>query len=183
MRFQKIGSLSLITLTITLLVGGFSTAALSQNQPDSLSQPDGLSWDAVVKAIANNSPSSNNSYSPSTKQDLSNEEILLETEGALEDNDLVLPQDGSFYDEHTFEGRAGQPVAIDLESSDFDTFLILFDPQGQVVGQHDDISQDNLNSTLNVTLPADGTYTVVANGFDSNSKGQYRLTIRTPTQP
>lgn len=170
MRFHKIGSISLITLLMTLFIGGLGSVALSQKQPSELSGNR-------MKAIA---PSAQTL--PNTKQNQSNEQIILDIQGALEEGDLVLPQDGSLYDEHTFEGRAGQSVAIDLESDDFDTFLILLDPQERIVGQHDDVSQSNLNSTLNVTLPVDGTYTVVANGFDSNSRGGYRLLIRTPTQ-
>lgn len=170
MRFHKIGSISLITLLMTLLIGGLGSVALSQKQPSGLSGN-------TIKAIA---PSAQTL--PNTKQNQSNEQIILDIQGALEEGDLVLPQDGSLYDEHTFEGRAGQSVAIDLESADFDTFLILLDPQEQIVGQHDDVSQDNFNSTLNVSLPVDGTYTVIANGFDSNSRGRYQLLIRTPTQ-
>ncbi|MBD2055089.1 PPC domain-containing protein [Oculatella sp. FACHB-28] len=170
MRFHKIGSISLVTLLMTLLIGGLGSVALSQKQPSGLSGN-------MIKAIA---PSAQTL--PNTKQNQSNEQIILDIQGALEEGDLVLPQDGSLYDEHTFEGRAGQSVAIDLESADFDTFLILLDPQERIVGQHDDVSQDNFNSTLNVTLPVDGTYTVIANGFDSNSRGRYQLLIRTPTQ-
>jgi hypothetical protein len=176
MRFQKIGSIGLVTLLMTLLVGGLGSVALSQKQPISQKQPSELSGD-LVKAIA---PAAQTS--PNAKQNQSNEQIILDIEGALENGDLVLPQDGSLYDEHTFEGRAGQSVAIDLESADFDTFLILLDPEERIVGQHDDVSQGNFNSTLNVTLPVDGTYTVIANGFDSNSRGRYQLLIRTPTR-
>lgn len=169
MRFQKIGSISLITLLMTLLIGGFGSVALSQEQSNTLSGD-------TAKAIATSAQPL-----PNAKQNQSTEQIILDVEGALEDGDLVLPQDGSLYDEHTFEGRAGQSVAIDLESDDFDTFLILLDPQERIVGQHDDISESNFNSTLNVTLPVDGTYTVIANGFDSNSRGRYRLLVRTST--
>lgn len=176
MRLQKIGSVSLITLLMTLFLGGLGSVALSQKQPIFQKQSSSLSGN-IVKAIAPSAQTSLNA-----KQNQSNEQIILDIEGALENGDLVLPQDGSLYDEHTFEGRAGQSVAIDLESGDFDTFLILLDPEERIVGQHDDVSQDNLNSTLNVTLPVDGTYTVIANGFDSNSRGRYQLLIRTPTR-
>ncbi|NJO75232.1 MAG: hypothetical protein HC833_16575 [Leptolyngbyaceae cyanobacterium RM1_406_9] len=169
MRFQKIGSIGLITLLTTLLMGGLGSVALSQKQPNGLSGN-------TVKAIASTQTL------PNAKQNQSNEQILLDIEGELGDGDQVLPQDGSLYDEHTFEGLAGQSVAIDLESDDFDTFLILLDPQERIVGQHDDVSQNDLNSTLNVTLPVDGTYTIIANGFDSNSRGRYRLLVRTPIQ-
>jgi hypothetical protein len=172
MRLDKVSFLSFLTLLIIFLVSGFSHVALSQ-------PPDGTSETAwqETKAIALRSQAQTR-----PAETRSGEQTLLQVEGVLAEGSLVLPQDGSLYNEHTFEGRAGQSVAIDLESDEFDTFLILLDPEEQVVEQHDDVSQGNLNSTLNVTLPVDGTYTVIANGFDSSSRGRYRLTVRTPTQ-
>ncbi|MEO0409533.1 MAG: hypothetical protein AAF289_19500, partial [Cyanobacteria bacterium P01_A01_bin.135] len=54
--------------------------------------------------------------------------LLLQAEGTLTESDPVVPEDGSFYDLHTFEGEAGQRVAIAMESREFDTFLWLFAP-------------------------------------------------------
>lgn len=112
-------------------------------------------------------------------------EILLQVEGVLEGGDSVL-NDGSLYDAHTFEGRAGQTVAITLESIDFDTFLLLGDSEGNELARNDDIDTEeyNYHSFLTLTLPADGTYQVWANGLDVTSRGRYRLTVvkTTPEQ-
>jgi len=103
---------------------------------------------------------------------------LLQTEGTLETGDTVLSDDGSLYDVHTFEGRAGQTVIISLESTQFDTYLLLLSPRGDVIAQNDDVSQGNLNSAIAITLPETGTYQVIANSYDSTGRGNYRLTVR-----
>lgn len=103
--------------------------------------------------------------------------VVLQEEGALEDGDSVLESDSSLYDVYTFEGQEGQSVTVNLSSTDFDTYLLLIDPEDQLLEQNDDQAQDNMNSSLTVTLPSDGTYTVVANGFDSNSRGSYNVEV------
>jgi tetratricopeptide (TPR) repeat protein len=113
-----------------------------------------------------------------TKQAHGSITMLLKTEGALEEGDSTL-DDGSLYDTHTVEGKAGQTIAITLESSDFDTFLVLLDDEGREVARNDDINTEagNYHSFIVVTLPSDGVYTIWANGFDSSSRGRYILTI------
>ncbi|TVQ15313.1 MAG: CHAT domain-containing protein, partial [Leptolyngbya sp. DLM2.Bin27] len=111
--------------------------------------------------------------------------LLLQVEGVLEEGDGVL-DDGSLYDAHTFTGQAGQTVAITLESIEFDTFLLLRDSEGNELARNDDIDADgyNYHSFIALTLPADGTYQVWANGRDAASRGRYRLTVveTTPEQ-
>ncbi|NJO41469.1 MAG: trypsin-like serine protease [Cyanobacteria bacterium CRU_2_1] len=104
--------------------------------------------------------------------------VLLEDEGMLGPNSQVLESDGSLYEEYTFEGDAGQTVTISMESGDFDTYLILLGPDEQVVGQNDDASPSTLNSLLIVTLPATGTYRIIANSYDRSGQGAYTLVVR-----
>jgi len=110
----------------------------------------------------------------------SNEEplALLEIEGILEDGDRLLPVDDSLYDLYTFRGTAGQVVRVELESDDFDPYLFLIAPDGQQLAENDDISRDNRNSALRLTLPVNGTYSVLVNSYDPDSRGRYRLVIR-----
>ena len=104
-------------------------------------------------------------------------EVILEQEGMLNDGDLVLPSDESIYDEHTFEGNEGQVVNVILESPDFDTYLAVFSPTGELLGEHDDISQKNTNSQLTITLPVTGTYRVIVNSYDKTGRGKYNLQV------
>ncbi|WP_293191991.1 MULTISPECIES: PPC domain-containing protein [unclassified Microcoleus] len=82
------------------------------------------------------------------------------------------------YEQHTFEGRAGQSVTISVESRDFDTLVILLTPDAKVLAKNDDISRSNSNSSVTFTLPASGRYTVVVNAYKKGERGRYTLTIR-----
>ena len=110
--------------------------------------------------------------SPSPEQ-----KVILQQEGDLNDGDSVLPSDQSIYDEHTFEGREGQVVTVTLESSDFDTYLAVFSPTGELLGEHDDLTQKNTNSQLTITLPVPGAYRVIVNSYDKTGRGQYSLKV------
>ncbi|HEY9647496.1 MAG TPA: trypsin-like peptidase domain-containing protein [Chroococcidiopsis sp.] len=108
--------------------------------------------------------------------------FLLREEGALGANSQVLPDDNSRYEEYSFQGRQGQQVTIRLESNEFDPYLIVFGPDGQVLDQNDDsctsATPGCLNSELVITLPANGTYRVFANAYDSSGRGRFLLTVR-----
>lgn len=103
-------------------------------------------------------------------------EVLLEIRGTLTEQDKTL-EDGSLYDEYLFEGSGGQQVTISLESQDFDPYLILIDPDGRRISENDDISRSNRNSQLRMILPVTGTYRAVANSYESEKSGAYRIRI------
>jgi len=104
--------------------------------------------------------------------------LILNQEGVLENKDSVLSSDGSLYDEYTFEGQQGQSIWIRLESQDFDPYLALFDPKGELIAENDDASRSDKNAAIRVTLPATGRYRVVVNAYDKTGRGQYLLTVR-----
>ncbi len=104
--------------------------------------------------------------------------FILRQEGILGSDAAVLPSDGSLYKEHDFQGRAGQAVTIELASPDFDTYIALLDTNGQLIGENDDASENDPNSTLTVTLPRSGVYRVIVNAYDKRGRGRYLLTIR-----
>ena len=122
---------------------------------------------------------------PTTEESLPSEitpptqeqEVMLQQEGTLSDGDLVLPSDESIYDEHSFEGTEGQVVTITLESPDFDTYLAVFSPTNELLGEHDDINQKNTNSQLTITLPVTGKYRVIVNSYDKTGRGEYNLQV------
>lgn len=101
---------------------------------------------------------------------------LIETQGTLDNRDDQLPDDNSFYDAYTFSGSAGQQISIQLRSNEFDTYLLLFDPSQRMIAENDDMDAGS-NSSIVLTLPVGGTYTVVANGYDSRSLGTYSLSV------
>ncbi|MBD1909054.1 MULTISPECIES: pre-peptidase C-terminal domain-containing protein [unclassified Leptolyngbya] len=103
-------------------------------------------------------------------------QVLLQQQGRLEQGDAVLPSDGSIYDQYTFDGQAGQEVTVSLSSNEFDTYLAILGPDGDVVGENDD-SGNSTNSEITVTLSVTGTYTVVANAYDTNGRGRYTVMV------
>jgi hypothetical protein len=90
---------------------------------------------------------------------------LLRVEGALTPDSPTLSGDGTPYAKHTFEGQDGQTVTLVMESLVLDTYLFLYGPDGQKLAENDDFDAEasNYNAVITLTLPVDGTYTVVAN--------------------
>ena len=116
---------------------------------------------------------------PSAYNTQPNQSLLIDKveRGLLEEGDKVIPNDGSFYDSYPLSGKEGESWIISLESSDFDTFLAIMDEEGNILEQNDDITEDNSNSQLRVTIPRDGTYSLIVNAYDKEGKGEYTLTI------
>jgi hypothetical protein len=78
-------------------------------------------------------------------------------------------------DEYVIDGRAGEVVVVALTSAAFDPYLELLDADGNQVAFNDDF--EGRNSQIEFTLPADGTYTVVARGYYSDAAGPYVLLL------
>jgi hypothetical protein len=85
-----------------------------------------------------------------------------------------------FYHLYGFEGRAGQQLAIELESSEFDTFLAFGPLAGDVVEvtSSNDDSGGTSNSRLRVSLAADGRYGIQARALTADVLGSYTITLR-----
>lgn len=101
---------------------------------------------------------------------------ILSQTGSLGPGDDTL-QDGSYYQEYRFQGRAGQTVRIYLSSEVFDTYLIVLDAEGNHLGETDDRGPDDTDSEMVVTLPQTGTYRVIVNAFDHTGQGPFLLTV------
>jgi hypothetical protein len=86
---------------------------------------------------------------------------------------------------YRFQGTAGQRVVATMESPDFDTYLIV----GRMVGplmdelKSDDDGGEDTNSRLRVTIPADGTYLVVAQSFSEDGAGAFSVGLQTAPRP
>lgn len=78
---------------------------------------------------------------------------------------------------YTFSGQAGQPIWIQLDSNDFDTYLILQNDRGETIAQDDDGGEEGSNSALRFTLPETGTYRVVVTPFNEGYSGIYNLRV------
>ncbi|WP_346292835.1 PPC domain-containing protein [Sphaerothrix gracilis] len=101
---------------------------------------------------------------------------MLQVRGMLQNGDATLG-DNSLFDKYMIECRSGQTLTITLESGDFDAYLMVYDTQGQRIAQNDDISPDNRNASVTVTVPEDGLYRIVANAYNDLGNGQYKLSV------
>ncbi|UNU25275.1 pre-peptidase C-terminal domain-containing protein [Microcoleus vaginatus] len=151
--------------------------------------PNAKPADKAVLAQASPSPSPSPESSPTQSPtveplpspDGGASKVILEQDGELTPaKSSVLPSDSSLYDEYTFEGTQGQKVVVTVESTEFDTYLAIFNSQGEIVGENDDATQQNSNSEISVTLSANGRYRVIVNAYDPPPKGRgkYSLTVR-----
>lgn len=109
--------------------------------------------------------------------------LILQEEGNLDATAAILDSDGSRYRDHFFQGTAGQRIVINLESEEFNTYLVLVGPSGELIAQNDDITMTSPNSSITTELPTSGTYRVIANAFDASGRGRYLLTIRQADLP
>ena len=83
--------------------------------------------------------------------------------------------------EWTVEGRAGDRLRIRLRSDDFDTYLAFGrefgDGDYEELAANDDAPDDGLNSLIEITLPADGTYLILASPLQWSGTGRYTLEV------
>lgn len=143
--------------------------------PEAQSRPDSKS-DPAASDARSTTPSSKG-VEPRDRTTRVAERQILQQRGRLESGDRTLESDGSYYDPYPLNGSAGQQVRIELTSTDFDTYLVLLDPNGQVVGENDDRGQRDSNSVLNVRLERSGEYKIIVNSYDSRGRGSYALTV------
>jgi hypothetical protein len=95
--------------------------------------------------------------------------------GALEPSDRRL-ETGEFVDLHVFDGEAGEPVRIEMTSPEFDTYLIVTTPAGEVI-TNDDVGDDRTRSVVEMVMPMDGRYRIEATSYAPGETGRYRLRI------
>lgn len=159
------------------LPAGAQDVEVNPSKPGDSAIPSAPNPDPVDVPSA---PNPNPATVPAESSDLdpaSQGETFLEEEGALNPGDLTL-SDGSLYKQYVFDGEEGQAITISMASNEFDTYLILVGPEGEMLAQNDDVSESNRNSEISITLPQTGTYLVIANAYDSTGQGNYSITIR-----
>lgn len=96
--------------------------------------------------------------------------------GELTTSDGQSFKDGSRVDLVLFYMQAGDMVQLDLRSNDFDTYLAVFDPDGNLYGYNDDdFDSMGTDSSLIVTSDDGGRYLAVVSGVSSYDLGSYTL--------
>jgi Caspase domain len=101
------------------------------------------------------------------------------THGELGADDQTLDS-GEYADHHTVYGHVGQEIAIDLQSEDFDPYLLVIAPDGKQV-ENDDYEGDAAHARLMVSVSEPGNYDVYVTSFEAGETGRYTLEI-TPSE-
>lgn len=118
--------------------------------------------------------------SPSAVPEPTDDTVLfIDLDDALTDDDRPSPVSGSVYDDYLFVGLAGQAIDISVNSADFDTYLLLIGPEGELVAENDDIAPDNRDSAIATELPMTGNYLVIVTSFVPEERGAYTLQATT----
>ena len=104
-------------------------------------------------------------------------EIGAEVKGAL-GADTPANDDGQTADLYRFSGRAGQRVAVEMTSGDFDAYLTLRRASDDaVLAEDDDGLGSGTDARLAHTLDADGDYVIEARAFGDDAEGDYTLKL------
>lgn len=164
--------------------GGFDELALNDDGPDAglnsrlvFTAPEGGAYIIRVTPLEAGGEGAYSLTLSEGPEPLPTQPIAIgdTVQGALADDD-GKNANGVPADAWRFEGRAGQRVRIDMTSTDFDTYLELFDGAYNSLATDDDGGPELTNSRLTFTLPADGAYVIEARAF-SPSTGAYTLSL------
>lgn len=101
--------------------------------------------------------------------------------GSLTTSDCVLSGTTRYVDVYSFNGTAGQKVAVSMSSSAFDTYLYLVNSSSQILVGNDD-GGGGTNSRIPATsgfftLPATGSYSIRATTYYPSSTGSYSISL------
>ena len=97
--------------------------------------------------------------------------------GILNLNSQIEPIKNTYYDVYLFHGHKDRQVTIEMNSNEFDPALTLLNPDFQILAINDDISPQNFNSQIVVTLHEDGNYQVIVRASQPGETGNYQLTV------
>ena len=118
-----------------------------------------------------------NNFTSQSSIDPSDRRIILQKNGVLGTQSRVFARDGSLFDTFSFNGQAGQVVQIELVSSDFHPYLVLFAPDSRVLQENNGLPSRK-NASMTLELPLTGTYRTIVNAFDRTGKGAYKLIVK-----
>jgi len=96
--------------------------------------------------------------------------------GRVEDGDEVL-NNGEYQDTWLFAATTGQAYVFEVESSEFDTYLILVDTEGNIL-QNDDLDNARDKSGIAWTAPSNGLVSVIVTSYRRGETGSYELRVR-----
>lgn len=97
--------------------------------------------------------------------------------GALGPDDLSIDS-GEFLDVYVVGMAAGSPVRLEIRSSEIDPYLLILDPNDEVVFEVDDSSGAGLNVAESFTPSVGGEFLVVVTSAFPEEVGRYELRVQ-----
>lgn len=101
--------------------------------------------------------------------------------GTLTEEDGQNFKDGSRVHVYFFSGEEGDEINVSVGSNDFDTWLTVYDPAGNVLDYNDDTWHTafpmDWMSALDLVLPDTGRYTVIVTAYSAHGLGDYELLL------
>lgn len=94
----------------------------------------------------------------------------------LSDNDIPTGQ-GGFARDYVMDLTAGDNVAVDLTSENFDTIVTLLAKNGSTVAENDDGPDGSTNSLLFTRIKDPGTYIIRVRAFGETAGGEFKLKV------
>ena len=94
----------------------------------------------------------------------------------LSDKDIPTGQ-GGFARDYVVTLSAGDNVAIDLTSDNFDTIVTLLAKNGTTVAENDDGPDGSTNSLLFTRIKDPGTYIIRVRAFGETAGGEFKLKV------
>lgn len=88
--------------------------------------------------------------------------------------EMILESD-LFCNKYTINGEKNREITIEMNSDDFDPFLILQKPDGDKLKINSDRSINNWNAQIKTRLPQDGKYTVITRTTSPGESGKYTV--------
>lgn len=97
-------------------------------------------------------------------------------------NDTLTDKDiptgiGGFARDYIITLQAGDQVAIDLSSEEFDPIVTLIGPDGTTVGENDDGPDGSTNSLLFARISRAGNYVVRVRPYGGQGVGPFKLKV------
>jgi CHAT domain-containing protein/Tfp pilus assembly protein PilF len=99
----------------------------------------------------------------------------LKLEGLLNE-ESQLSKTGQRVNLHTFEGKAGEKLSIDLGSNEFAPVTVIVGVDSKPIIRED--GYQNFNSVLSIVIPISGQYTIGVFSKQPKEMGSYRLEVR-----
>lgn len=109
------------------------------------------------------------------RRDVANLPVGSSVRSALDDRD-GRREAGQYRDLYVFEGTGGDGVSVRMTSDDFDTYLQVVTPTGEVI-DNDDWQGSLRESRVDLVLPATGRYRLVATSYRAGDSGEYELAV------